>query len=186
MNDNSSTPVLWLFGLPSAGKTTLARALRQELRKGGHKVALLDGDDLRGGLCADLGFSDVERAENIRRAAEIAKLLRTQEFLVICAFITPKQKHRDLIRSILGDQVKLIHVDCPLAVCIDRDVKGLYGKAKASLMTGMTGVQDGFETPSECDLSVDSHGLSIPATMQLISDTLITDRDQSKISTSVT
>ncbi|MFN0079618.1 MAG: adenylyl-sulfate kinase [Prosthecobacter sp.] len=154
-------PVLWLFGLPSSGKTTLSRALRDHLQAAGTPVVLLDGDDLRSGLCADLGFSDADRSENLRRAAHLAQLLAAQGNTVICAFVTPKEHHRALVRQILGEHVRLIHIDCPLEVCIARDVKGLYAKAAAQQMTGMTGTQDGFEPPARTDAVIQTHAVSV-------------------------
>ena len=155
------TPVLWLFGLPSSGKTTLARALRAHLAVSGKNVILLDGDELRMGICSDLGFSEADRGENLRRAAETAKLLAAQGFTVICAFITPKEVHRDLVRRILEDQARLIHVSCPLDVCIARDVKGLYAKAASRQMQGMTGTQDGFDLPAKYDVAVHTDVLAL-------------------------
>lgn len=141
--------VIWLYGLPCSGKTTLATALRDHLLAAGQPAVLLDGDDLRSGMCADLGFSDADRSENLRRAAHMAALLVKQGQTVVCAFVTPKEHHRALVRQILGLRVSLIHIDCPLDVCVSRDVKGLYAKAAAREMTGMTGTQDGFEQPTE-------------------------------------
>ena len=159
-------PVIWLFGLPSSGKTTLARALHDHLAVQGRQVVLLDGDDLRAGLCADLGFSDADRRENLRRAAHIAKLLCEQGHTVICAFVTPKEHHRGLIRQILGERVKLVHIDCPLEVCIRRDVKGLYAKAAARQMSDMTGTQDAFEPPLGLPLVIPTHELSIEQALE--------------------
>jgi adenylyl-sulfate kinase len=147
-------PVLWLLGLPSSGKTTLSLALRDHLQASGTPVILLDGDDLRAGLCADLGFSDADRSENLRRAAHIARLLTQQGNTVICAFVTPKEHHRALVRQILGEHVRFIHIDCPLDVCVARDVKGLYAKAAAQHMSDMSGTQDGFETPTNVQMSI--------------------------------
>ena len=161
-------PVLWLFGLPSSGKTTLAKALRDLLQTAGKPVILLDGDELRAGLCADLGFSDADRSENLRRAAHLAKLLAAQGNSVICAFVTPKEHHRDLVRQILGERVQLIHIDCPLAVCISRDVKGLYAKAAAKQISDMTGSQDAFEAPQESHLSVRTDLLEVQDAVDLI------------------
>jgi adenylyl-sulfate kinase len=154
-------PVLWLFGLPSSGKTTLARALRDDWQTKGYHVVLLDGDELRSGLCADLGFNDADRSENLRRAAQMARLLAAQGHRVICAFVTPKEHHRDLVRGILGEAARLIHIDCPLKVCISRDVKGLYAKAAAGQMAGMTGIQDDFETPRHPDAVIPTHEISV-------------------------
>ena len=163
-------PVLWLFGLPSSGKTTLARALRDHWQTTGYKTVLLDGDELRSGLCADLGFSDVDRSENLRRAAQLARLLSAQGHQVICAFVTPKEHHRSLVRQILGEAVRLIHIDCPLEVCISRDVKGLYAKAAAGQMAGMTGIQDDFESPQHTDLVIPTHKLAVPEAVAEMSE----------------
>lgn len=157
----TSYSVFWLFGLPSAGKTTLAHILRDHLRSEKHPTVVLDGDELRSGLCAGLGFSDDDRAENIRRAAEVARLLCDQGCNVICAFITPKEAHRSLVRQILGPRVRLVHVDCPLQVCVRRDVKGLYQKAARQQMQGMTGTQDSFIPPEQPDLIVNTHEMGV-------------------------
>jgi adenylyl-sulfate kinase len=153
------SPVLWLFGLPCSGKTTLATALRDHFRSQNRAVIVLDGDDLRSGLCADLGFSDADRRENLRRAAHLARLLAVQGNTVICAFVTPREDHRELVRQILGDTLRLIHVACPLEVCAARDVKGLYARAAAGKMEGMTGTQAPFEPPPPTELAVQTaHG----------------------------
>jgi len=154
-------PVLWLFGLPSSGKTTLARALRDHWQTSGNQVVLLDGDELRSGLCADLGFSDADRSENLRRATQLARLLAAQGHQVVCAFVTPKEHHRALVRQILGKAVRLVHIDCPLEVCISRDVKGLYAKAAAGQMAGMTGIHDGFEAPFHPDAVIPTHEMTV-------------------------
>ncbi len=154
--------VLWLFGLPSAGKTTLARAVADRLRGEGRPVCILDGDEMRSGVCSDLGFSDEDRAENLRRAAHIAKLLAGQGLDVIAAFVTPKEALREIVSSILKDSgLSMVHVDCPLDVCVGRDVKGLYAKAAQQQMKGMTGVQDPFEPPAKADLVLRTNQMSI-------------------------
>lgn len=162
-------PALWLFGLPCSGKTTLAKALRDHLRTEGRPVILLDGDELRAGLCADLAFSNADRSENLRRAAHLARLLAAQGNTVICAFVTPKEHHRELVRQILGEHVFFIHIDCPLEVCMARDVKGLYAKAAAKRMSDMTGVQDEFEPPREAITTIRTDSLTVhAATKQLV------------------
>lgn len=154
--------IIWLFGLPSAGKTTLAREVARRLRERGRAVCILDGDEMRSGINADLGFSDDDRAENLRRAAHIAKLLAGQGFVIIAAFVTPKEGHRGLVRSILnGSGLCMVHVDCPLDVCVGRDVKGLYAKASQNRMNGMTGVQDPFEAPAHPDIVIHTNALSV-------------------------
>ncbi len=154
--------IIWLFGLPSAGKTTLAREVASRLRARGQPVCILDGDEMRSGINADLGFTDADRAENLRRAAHIAKLLAGQGFVVVAAFVTPKEGHRALVRRILnGSGLCMVHVDCPLDVCVDRDVKGLYARASENRMNGMTGVQDPFEVPAEPDITIHTNALSV-------------------------
>lgn len=154
--------IIWLFGLPSAGKTTLAREVARRLRARGQAVCILDGDEMRSGINADLGFTDADRAENLRRSAHIAKLLAGQGLVVIAAFVTPKEAHRALVRRILnGSGLCMVHVDCPLDVCVDRDVKGLYAKASENRMNGMTGVQDPFEAPAEPDITIHTNALSV-------------------------
>ncbi len=160
------SPVLWLFGLPSSGKTTLAKALRDHWQSTGRPTVLLDGDELRAGLCADLGFSDADRSENLRRAAHMARLLAAQGQTVICAFVTPKEHHRERVREILKENVRMVHIDCPLDVCISRDAKGLYAKAAAGQMAGMTGTQDGFETPQQADAVIPTHELTVQAAVE--------------------
>src|SRR5258708_28301470 len=124
--------VFWFFGLSGAGKTTLATGLAAKVGERGRAVLRLDGDELRAGLCQDLGFSDEARTENIRRAAELAKLAMAQGQVVIAAFITPRESLRRLAGEIIGrDQLDLIWVDAPLAICQQRDPKGLYQRAEA-------------------------------------------------------
>lgn len=172
MTNSPSTAgrVVWLFGLPSSGKTTLATALCDELRAGGLQACIIDGDMLRSGLNQDLGFSDADRSENLRRASHIARMLIEQGVIVIAAFVTPKEAYRELIRSIIGpENLRMIHVNCPLDVCVARDVKGLYAKALGNRMQGMTGVQDSFEPPVAIDLSLPTSEIGIAeATTRLL------------------
>jgi adenylylsulfate kinase len=162
------SPIVWFFGLPSSGKTTLATVLRDRLIDHGHATVLLDGDALRSGLCRDLTFSEDDRSENIRRAAELALLLNAQGLSVICAFITPQEHHRQLVRELLGDRCSLVHVACPLQVCVSRDVKGLYQRASTKQISGMTGIQDPFAEPASCDLVVETHCQTVEACLQFL------------------
>jgi adenylylsulfate kinase len=139
--------VIWLFGLSGAGKTTIASLLKDKLVQDGFNTVHLDGDELRKGINKDLSFSDADRQENIRRAAEIAKIMVDNNFITICSFITPLQKHRDVASSILGRNYFEVFVDCSLEICSKRDVKGLYQKAKANQVANFTGVSSGFEKP---------------------------------------
>ena len=163
-------PIIWFCGLPSSGKSTLSIALRDALKALGQTVCVLDGDALRHGVCNDLGFSDEDRSENLRRAAHLAALLSDQGHRVIAAFVTPKEIHRELIRSILGDRLFLVHVDCPLSVCQTRDVKGLYQRAATQTMQGLTGPQDPFEPCKTADLVLRSDQRDVDACLRAILD----------------
>lgn len=148
--------VFWLFGLSGAGKSTLANRLIAELRREHWPVLGLDGDDLRAGLCQGLGFSDADRRENLRRAAETAQLAVRSGLCVVASFITPLNSHRQLVEGILGRHVSLIFVDAPLAVCWARDVKGLYARAGTGQVHQMTGITSEFNVPQEFALRVDT------------------------------
>lgn len=163
MNDPTAHPahVFWLFGLSGAGKSTLAGHLIQTLRKRGLGVLALDGDELRAGLCKGLGFTDADRAENLRRAAEAARLGLASQLSVVASFITPLETHRQLVTGILAPRLSLIYVDAPLTVCRRRDVKGLYANANAGKVPLMTGVGSGFEAPSQADLTLPTDQMDI-------------------------
>lgn len=149
--------VFWLFGLSGAGKSTLAHALANDLRQGGRSVLELDGDRLRSGLCRGLGFSTEERAENLRRAAEVAKLGLDSGLCVVAAFITPLNENRALVASIVGrDALSFVFVDAPLDVCRQRDVKHLYAAAARGDVQKFTGVSAAFEPSPNADLQVPS------------------------------
>ena len=137
---------VWLTGLSSAGKTTLARALCAELRERGFRVELLDGDEVRQNLCRDLGFSKEDRDENVRRLAYVAALLTRHGVIVIVSAISPYRAGRDEARKQIGYFVE-VFVNASLAVCEQRDVKGLYRKARAGEIKAMTGVDDPYEPP---------------------------------------
>ena len=144
--------VYWLFGLSGAGKSTLARAAAMQLVLYDHPFILLDGDHLRNGLCRDLGFSDEDRTENIRRVAETAKLCAEAGITVIAALITPKESMRQLAKEIIGaDRFTPIFIDAGFEECQRRDVKGLYAKAAKGEIKDFTGLTSSFERPvGEC------------------------------------
>lgn len=147
---------IWLFGLSGAGKTTIASLLEKKLSDQGFVVGLLDGDALRQSVNKDLGFSEADRAENVRRAAEIAKMLVNKNIIAICSFITPLQLHRKIAASILADRYLDVFVDCPLWLCEQRDVKGLYKKARNRQIKEFTGVDSRFEAATDCWLKLDT------------------------------
>jgi adenylylsulfate kinase len=146
---------IWFTGLSGSGKSTLANGLEQELFMSGYKTFILDGDNLRSGLCKDLGFSDDDRSENIRRVAEVAKLMIDSGIIVLAAFVTPFEKDRELVAQLLGDEdLVSIYVDCPLNICEQRDVKGLYKKARSGELKNFTGINSPFEVPQHTDLTL--------------------------------
>lgn len=156
--------VVWLFGLSGSGKSTLAHALERALHRSGRFTVLLDGDNLRSGLNAGLGFSDEDRAENIRRAAETARLCAANGIVTIASFICPKESLRVAARGIIGAQdFSAVYVKASYEACQRRDVKGLYAQAAAGHIARFTGKDSGFEEPSEdaVALAVDTEALSI-------------------------
>jgi adenylylsulfate kinase len=145
--------VIWFTGLSGSGKTTLSDALEQELYQRGFKTYILDGDKIRNGLCKDLGFSEFDRAENIRRVGEVANLMMDAGLIVLSAFISPFESDRNLVREMIGaNKLVRVFVDCPLEVCEQRDVKGLYKKARAGEIKTFTGISSPFEIPQESEL----------------------------------
>lgn len=153
--------VLWMTGLSGAGKSTLARAVNERLEARHCMVVVLDGDALRSGLNANLGFSSADRIENIRRTAEVAALFKQAGFVVICALISPAHAHRSLARSIIGERFFEVHVASDLAVCESRDPKGLYSRARRGELPEFTGISSPYEVPVSPDLAIDTAHLTI-------------------------
>lgn len=152
---NQRGRVLWFTGLSGSGKSTLADALAAKLFDQGLWISRLDGDALRAGLCSDLGFSAQARSENLRRFAHVAELMLRQGLIVLVSTISPRAQHRALVREILGAQDYLhLHVDTPLAVCQERDPKGLYAKAQRGEIPNFTGVSAPYDRPDDADLQV--------------------------------
>ncbi|MBD3629408.1 adenylyl-sulfate kinase [Cyclobacterium sp.] len=140
--------LLWFTGLSGSGKSTLANATEQALHKRGYHTYLLDGDNIRCGLNKDLSFSKSDRIENIRRIAAVSQLMMDAGLIVLSAFISPYISDREMIRDLVGsDRFLEIHVDCPLEVCEERDVKGLYQKARQGLIKDFTGIDSPYEAP---------------------------------------
>ncbi|MDQ4070573.1 MAG: adenylyl-sulfate kinase [Actinomycetota bacterium] len=138
---------VWLTGLPSAGKTTIARALEKRLLGEGHRVEVLDGDVLRTHLTRGLGFSREDREENVRRIGFVAHLLSRNGVVVLVSVISPYRAVRDELRELHEGRFFEVHVATPVEVCAERDVKGLYAKQRAGELTGLTGVDDPYEPP---------------------------------------
>ncbi|MFY9226314.1 MAG: adenylyl-sulfate kinase [Blastocatellia bacterium] len=153
MSDKGFT--LWFTGLSGAGKTTLAHIVETELRHRGLKVEILDGDVVRTNLSKGLGFSKEDRDTNIRRIGFVCHLLSRNGVAAISAAISPYREVRDEVRKMIGDFVE-VYVHCPLEVCAERDVKGLYAKAMAGQIPGFTGVSDPYEAPLNPEVMVDS------------------------------
>jgi adenylyl-sulfate kinase len=165
--------VVWFTGLSGAGKSTLAQALALALQAMGVRTAVLDGDVIRQGLNRDLGFSDADRAENIRRVAMVAKLMSDAGLVVICAFISPFAQERDMARELVGRAHFLqIYVSTPLQACEARDPKGLYKKARAGSLSRFTGIGSPYEPPHQPDLTIDTTQTSVEGSIQQIIDQL--------------
>ncbi|HVD97985.1 MAG TPA: adenylyl-sulfate kinase [Cytophagaceae bacterium] len=140
--------VVWMVGLSGSGKSTLARALENELHQQGHLTQLLDGDNLRTGINNNLGFSEQDRLENIRRAAEVSKLFMNAGLITICSFISPTEEIRTIARNVIGEQDFFeVYINAPFEVCEQRDVKGLYKKARNGEIKNFTGLDAPFEAP---------------------------------------
>jgi adenylyl-sulfate kinase len=160
---------LWLTGLSGAGKSTIACALERRLLDCGHAAYVLDGDNVRHGLNRDLGFSPEDRAENIRRIAEVAHLLNDAGLIVITAFISPYLEDRKTARSIIGPEEFLeVHVDTPIEVCEQRDPKGFYKLARAGELSAFTGVTAPYEPPLEPVCSLDTAVSSVDECVMLL------------------
>lgn len=154
--------VIWFTGLSGSGKSTVAREVEKLLAERGKACYVLDGDTVRTGLCADLDFSPQDRAENIRRVAHVAALMADAGLLVICAFISPFRAGRDAARALVPNgRFFEVHVDCPLEACEQRDVKGLYRRARAGEIDAFTGVDSPYEPPESPELRIDTTHMSV-------------------------
>jgi adenylyl-sulfate kinase len=160
---------IWFTGLSGAGKTTLAFALEKRLIEMGQGCFVLDGDNVRHGLNRDLGFSHPDRTENIRRIAEVAKLMNDAGLIVITSFISPYRKDRQLARELIGkDNFLEVHLSTSLTVCEERDTKGLYKKARAGILPEFTGVSSPYEAPTDDALSLDTACTGISDCLQIL------------------
>jgi adenylylsulfate kinase len=154
--------VLWFTGLSGAGKSTLSNCIEEQLYRKGYRTCVLDGDNIRHGLCADLGFSISDRNENIRRVGEACKLFLQSGVVVLTALISPLRDDRDKVRALVGDHDFVeIYCNADLAECEKRDTKGLYKKARAGLISNFTGISSPYEAPVNPELVIDTAQCSI-------------------------
>jgi len=161
--------ILWFTGLPSSGKSTIANELEKKLIALGTRTYILDGDNIRMGLCKDLGFSEEDRGENIRRIGEVSKLFVDGGCIVLSAFVSPYIKDRDGVRNLVEDgEFVEVFVDAPLEVCEERDVKGLYKKAREGIIKGFTGIDDPYEAPLNPEITIDTSKLTLQEAVDYI------------------
>jgi len=153
--------VLWLYGLSGSGKSTIANEAERTLHGEGRMTVILDGDNLRTGLNGNLGFSDDDRTENVRRVAETARLFAGQGMIVFVSVITPLRRHRAKAKEIIGSDFHEIYVKADFDTCAERDPKGLYAKAKAGKIDQFTGKDSGFEEPESASLVLDTQTRSV-------------------------
>ncbi|MBL7835036.1 MAG: adenylyl-sulfate kinase [Cyclobacteriaceae bacterium] len=166
---NQKPLLIWFTGLSGSGKSTLAVQLEAVLHSKGYKTYLLDGDNIRAGINKDLSFTDTDRIENIRRIGEVANLMLDSGMVVLSAFISPFQADRDQVKKIVGAESYFeVFVDTPLEVCEQRDVKGLYKKARAGEIKNFTGIDSAYEIPASPDIIIQTHILSVNDSLDLL------------------
>ena len=166
--------VLWFTGLSGSGKSTLAHAIEERLYKNGISTYVLDGDNVRHGLCSDLSFTDSDRVENIRRISELAKLLTDAGIITLTAFISPFKIDRDEARKRMphGDFLE-IYCQCPIEICEQRDVKGLYKRARAGEIPFFTGIDSTYEAPVRPELVINTNDVSLEDSVQEVLNLLM-------------
>ena len=165
--------VLWFTGLSGSGKTTLAFEIEQRLFAKGYQVYVLDGDNVRHGLCSDLGFSHDDRTENIRRIGEVATLFAEAGNIVISAFISPYRNDRRIARNTAGEGFHEVFLSADLAACQARDPKGLYKKANRDEIPDFTGVSAPYEEPENPELEIDTDNLGVEESLGLLMDYIV-------------
>jgi len=165
--------ILWFTGLSGAGKSTIAHAVEDRLHKDKIRTYVLDGDNIRRGLCKDLGFTDADRTENIRRIGEVSRLMMQAGVITLTAFISPFRSDRQIARSLVdtGDFIE-VYCKAPLEVCEERDPKGLYKKARAGQIPEFTGIDSPYEEPQTPEIVVDTQHQSVDECVQTILDWL--------------
>ncbi|MFC1542459.1 adenylyl-sulfate kinase [Pseudomonadota bacterium] len=175
MNGHRSA-VLWFTGLSGSGKSTLAHAVEEYLFENNVRTYVLDGDNVRHGLCGDLGFSDVARRENIRRIGEAARLFVDAGVVVLTAFISPFRADRQQAKKLMGNDFIEIYCDSSLETCEKRDVKGLYARARAGEIKDFTGISSPYEVPDSADIVVNTGVLSVQESVQQVVSYLIEEQ----------
>jgi adenylylsulfate kinase len=166
---NQRSLVIWFTGLSGSGKTTLAQNLEKVLHKKGYLTQVLDGDNIRSGINNNLKFTEEDRLENIRRIAEVSKLLIHSGVITLNSFISPTKEIRDMAKEIIGKENFFeIYVNAPIEVCEERDVKGLYEKARRGEIKNFTGIDSPFNAPLDCDLEIKTNVLSIKDSVEAI------------------
>jgi adenylyl-sulfate kinase len=161
--------VIWFTGLSGSGKSTIADALSEQLSRRSFKPVTLDGDVMRTGLCSDLGFDASSRSENIRRLIEVARLFQMHDHFVLVPAITPFETVRKKAKDRIGkNNFILVHVSTPLKECENRDVKGLYKKARAGEIPNFTGIDSPFDDPKDADITIDTTGKSVKECVDII------------------
>jgi len=165
--------VVWFTGLSGSGKSTLAHTVEEHIFKLGCQAYVFDGDNVRHGLCSDLGFSEADRSENIRRIAEMCKLFVDAGLIALTAFISPLHTDRQRVRDLLGEDFIEVYCRCPIEVCEQRDVKGLYKKARAGEIKDFTGISAPYEAPERPDLVIETDQLNLEQGTEKIVQLLI-------------
>ena len=166
--------LIWLSGLSGSGKSTIANELEKKLYENEYLSYLLDGDNIRIGLNKDLGFSDDDRKENIRRISEVSRLMLDAGLIVITAFISPFEEERELAKSLVKEEnYFLVHVDCSVEKCEERDVKGLYKKARAGEIKNFTGIDSPYEIPNDPNLIVNTENESLNESVEKVYQAII-------------
>ena len=167
--NNHSSRAIWLTGISGSGKSTIANFLEKELHKRGLRTYILDGDNLRHGLNKDLGFSDIDRVENIRRAGEVSKLMVDAGIFVICSFISPFRSDREMIRELFEDDEFIeVFVNVDLKTAEKRDPKGLYKKARKGLIKNFTGIDSAYEAPKTPEITIKNDRISVEKSVRKI------------------
>ncbi len=165
--------VIWFTGLSGSGKSTLAHTIEERLHQMDCRTYVFDGDNVRHGLNSDLGFSESDRSENIRRIAEMCNLFVDAGVIALTAFISPLHKDRAIVRQLMGDDFLEIYCRCPIEICEQRDVKGLYKKARAGEIKDFTGISAPYDEPQNPDLVIDTDKLSLEESVESVLQLLV-------------